>query len=434
MKMRKTLLMIIPIFSAVASYAQIPDIDVSFKKDLMAQKTKHYEQMMQCEQQKTANQEDYDVTYYGLDLTPDPTTSVLEGIAEIVGEVTGPTLDHIELNFWDGYAITDIHQSDSPGVQLQYTRGSDLLNVTLDRVYTVGESFRISIGYSGRPGDSEYYSFNFETYNNEPMIWSMSSVFRARGWWPCKDVPSDKPDSMDIRVTVPDDLIAVSNGSLQQVQTVGNQTTYWWHEKYPIATYLVSVTIHPFEMHYDDYIYNNEADTMEIQFYGFPGTYDANDRINNLVKDMLECFTELFGEYPFVDEKYAQVDFLWSGGMEHQTCTSYGRWSEGLFAHEIAHQWWGDMITCDSFHHIWLNEGFASYAEALWFEWMYPPFSASEYQMMYQLYLGPGTVYVEDPETETIFDSGLSYIKGSWILHMLRHVVGDSMFFNIRSG
>ena len=127
----------------------------------------------------------------------------------------------------------------------------------------------------------------------------------------------------------------------------------------------------------------------------------------------------MFGEYPFVDEKYAQVDFLWEGGMEHQTCTSYGTWNEGLFAHEIAHQWWGDMITCDSFHHIWLNEGFASYSEALWFEYAYPPFTASEYQMMYQLYLGPGTIFVEDPAKEDIFDSGLSYVKGSWVLHML---------------
>jgi len=170
---------------------------------------------------------------------------------------------------------------------------------------------------------------------------------------------------------------------------------------------------------------------MKIHFYSFPGNYQEYVHINGLVKNMLTCFGELFGEYPFVDEKYGQADFLWGGGMEHQTCTSYGSWNEGLFAHEIAHQWWGDMVTCESFHHIWLNEGFASYAEALWFEWAYPGYTASEYQMDYQLYLGPGTVYVEDPETEDIFDSGLSYVKGSWVLHMLRHVVGDNDFFQI---
>jgi Trp operon repressor len=413
------------------TYAQFPTIDPTFRSHMIKQKAIHYNQMIQNELQKTANQEDYDVTYYSLDLTPDPATSLLESIVEIVGEVISPTLDRVELNFWDGMSITDIHRSSAPGIQLQYSRNNDILTVHLDRVYRQGEQFRIAVVYNGRPGDSEYRSFNFDTFNNEPMIWTMSSVFRARGWWPCKDVPSDKPDSMDIRVTVPGNLIVASNGSLRQKTTTGNQTTYWWHEKYPIATYLVSVSIHPYEMHYDDYIYDNGSRTMEIQFYSFPGNYEANIRINNLVGDMLSCYSELFGEYPFVDEKYAQVDFLWGGGMEHQTCTSYGSWNEGLFAHEIAHQWWGDMITCDSFHHIWLNEGFASYSEALWFEYAYPPFTASEYQMMYQLYLGPGTVFVEDPQTENIFDSGLSYVKGSWILHMLRHVVGDVDFFNI---
>jgi len=89
------------------------------------------------------------------------------------------------------------------------------------------------------------------------------------------------------------------------------------------------------------------------------------------------------------------------------------------------------MITCDNFHHIWLNEDFASYTEAFWFEHLYPGYTASEYQMGYQLYLGPGTIYVEDPENQNIFDSGPCYRKGSWVLHMLRHITGDNMFFII---
>jgi len=263
------------------------------------------------------------------------------------------------------------------------------------------------------------------------MIWTLSSVFGARAWWPCKDVPSDKPDSMDIRVTVPSDLIVASNGLLRQTTAQNNATTYWWHEGHPIATYLVFLAIHPYEMHYDEYLYNDNADTMQIEFYSFPGNYAQYLDINQNVKNMIAVFADLFGEYPFVDEKYGQADFLWSGGMEHQTCTTYGSWNEALFVHEIAHQWWGDMNTCDSFHHIWLNEGFASYSEVFWFEHKHPGYTASEYQMDYQLYLGPGTVYVEDPENENIFDVGLSYYKGSWILHMLRHITGDEVFFNI---
>ncbi len=429
--MRSWLLLLFLFFLSSLSNAQLPKIDVSFRENMIAQKAKHYQQMMLCEQQKTANQEDYDVIYYSLDLTLDPTTSILFGTVEIVAKVTAPVLNRVELNFWEGLSLTKIHHSGAPNVNLNSEMNNDILTIDLNNVYVRGEQFGLTIIYNGRPQDSDYQSFHFDTYNNEPMIWTLSSVFGARGWWPCKDVPSDKPDSMDIRVTVPSKLIVASNGSLRKTSTVGNTTTYWWHEKYPIATYLVSLAIHPYEMHYDYYLYNTDADTMPIHFYSFPGNYDVNYRINNLVKDMIGCFSELFGEYPFVDEKYGQADFLWSGGMEHQTCTSYGRWSEMLFAHEIAHQWWGDMITCKSFHHIWLNEGFASYSEALWYEYAYPPHTASEYQMMYQLYLGPGTVYVEHPEYENIFDSGLSYVKGSWVLHMLRHIVGDDVFFNI---
>jgi len=411
--------------------AQSPKKDVEVREKLIAQKARHYQQMISCEQQKTANQEKYDIKYYSLDLIPDPTTSLLSGIVEIAGEVMAPTLDRVELNFWDGMSIMNIHHSANPGTLLDFDRQYDLLTINLDSIYVQGDQFKLTVEYNGHPQNSGYGSFTFDSYNGQPMIWTMSSVIGARAWWPCKDVPSDKPDSVDIRVTIPNDLIVASNGSLRQMNTVGNRTTYWWHEKYPVATYLVFLAIHPYEMHYDHYVYNSGADTMAIYFYSFPGNYDANFRINNLVKDMIGCFSGLFGEYPFVDEKYGQADFLWGGGMEHQTCTTYGSWNEALFAHEIAHQWWGDMITCDSFHHIWLNEGFASYSEALWFEYAYPPYTASEYQMMYQLYLGSGTVYVEHPEYENIFDSGLSYVKGSWVLHMLRHIVGDNVFFDI---
>ncbi len=407
-----------------------PQIDNSFRKTLIEQKSKHYQQLIFPDHQKTLNQNDYDINYYSLNLTPDPITQELNGIADIVGKVISSSLNNVELNFWDGMTITDIHNSDLPGIQLNYSRNNDLLNINLDREYSEGEIFKITVSYNGKPNESNFQSFNFDSHNSQPMIWTMNSSSRARGWFPCKDVPSDKADSMDIRVTVPSNLIVASNGKLMETQTQGNLTTYWWHEKYPIATYLVSLAIYPYEMHYDNYIYGSR-DTMQIQFYSFPGNFDQNRRINDLVKNMLEVFSNMFGEYPFVDEKYGQADFLWGGGMEHQTCTSYGSWNEALFAHEIAHQWWGDMITCDSFHHIWLNEGFASYSEALWFEAAYPPYTASEYQMDYQLYLGDGTVFVENPDYENIFDSGLSYVKGSWILHMLRHVVGDNAFFNI---
>jgi aminopeptidase N len=427
----QNLFLVLLILFCIPLNAQIPKFDPEFKQKLIEQKALHYQQLLQCEHQKTSNQDCYDIKYYALNLTPDPTTAVLSGVVNVMGKVLTTSLDQVELNFWGGMLIDDIYPNASPGTHLGFDRNNDILTIQLDKTYFQGETFNLEIVYHGQPQNSNYYSFSFDSYNGDPMVWTLSSVFGARAWWPCKDVPSDKPDSVDIRVTVPNNLIAVSNGALRETSTSGNYTTYWWHEGYPIATYLVFLAIHPYEVNYDDYIYHGGADTMEIHFYTFPGNYDEYAEINAKVTDILALYSSFFGEYPFVDEKYGQADFLWSGGMEHQTCTTYGRWNEGLYAHEIAHQWWGDMITCDSFHHIWLNEGFASYAEAFWFEHLYPGYTASEYQMDYQLYLGPGTIYVEDPENENIFDLGLSYDKGSWVLHMLRHITGDNTFFNI---
>jgi len=381
--------------------------------------------------QITANQEEYDITYYSLDLKPNPVTLILSGGVEVVGEVIGANLDHIELNFWTGMNIIDIHMTANPGSQLYYTHNEEILSISLDREYSQGEQFKVYIGYNGQPQNSPYSSFDFGTNNAEPMIWTLSQPYGARAWWPCKDVPSDKADSVDIRVTVPNDLIVVSNGLLREKTTQGSETMYWWHEKYPIVTYLVSLAIHPYTVYYDDYLYNDNTDTMKIHFYMFPENYEGIFSLNAQTKDMISLFADLFGEYPFIEEKYGHADFLGGGAMEHQTCSSFGFWNQWVIVHELAHQWWGDLITCNSFHHIWLNEGFATYSEALWYEYLNGPGTASYYQMTANLYLGPGTVYVEDPQNEYIFDGGLSYSKGSWVLHMLRHVVGDKTFFEI---
>jgi hypothetical protein len=387
--------------------------------------------MLQVESQILANQDEFDITYYSLNLKPNPETEVLTGSVEVVAEVSGNSLDYIDLNFWSGMNILDIHITDNPSSQLYYTHNDDILFISLDRTYLQDEEFCVTIGYNGQPQNSPYHSFDFGIKDSEPMIWTLSQPFGARAWWPCKDIPSDKADSVDIRVTVPNNLVVVSNGSLRDKTTNGNETTYWWHEEYPIVTYLVSLAIHPFIVYYDDYLYNENTDTMKIHFYMFPENYDQFSEINALTKDMISLFADLFGQYPFIKEKYAHADYLGGGAMEHQTCSSLGFWNQWVVVHELAHQWWGDLITCENYDHIWLNEGFATYCEALWYEYLNGSGTASYYQMTTNLYLGEGTVIVEDPENENIFHAGLSYSKGSWVLHMLRHIVGDETFFDI---
>jgi aminopeptidase N len=234
---------------------------------------------------------------------------------------------------------------------------------------------------------------------------------------------------MDIRVTVPSNLIVAANGSLESTIDNGNGTrTFHWHSSYPIVPYLVSLAIHPYAVNSDWYTPMAGGDPMEVRFYVYPDDVGNAAENNAKVVGMLEAFAPVFGEYPFITEKYGHAQFPWGGGMEHQTCTSIGGWWESIIAHELSHQWWGDMITCADFGHIWLNEGFASWSEAVYYESIGGPEAYRQY-MDGMAYFGPGTVFVENPLSDNIFDGNLSYDKGAWLVHMLRGVLGDEDFF-----
>jgi aminopeptidase N len=400
---------------------------VDFRRDLARQKAGRFAGLHAATVSQTENQTQYDVTHYDIDLTIDHVAQTVAGAVTITGMVLSSTLDEVDLDLASTLTVSRVDGESAP--LLSFTHASDLLTVTLPSSLYQGETFSLTVQYSGPP-DYSYGAFGFDSFGGLPMIWSLSEPFGARSWWPCKDVPSDKANSVDLHITVDPSLIVASNGTLVGVVNNATTKTYNWHEGYPISTYLVSVAIHPYTTFSDWYRYS-PADSMEVQFYVYPSHYTTVQATYALTVDMIAAFAELFGEYPFLDEKYGHAEFTWGGGMEHQTITSLGGWSEYLIAHELSHQWWGDMITCDDFHHIWLNEGFATYAEALWSEYRYG-MARYHSDMKAAAYFGPGTIYVDDTsDWNRIFDAGLSYNKGSWVLHMLRHVVGDSTFFHI---
>lgn len=435
--MKKKFLLALSIILLFNVIAQTNDIAAKrAKKDNYAkQKENLFKGLYEANLQETDNQSQYDAVYYSLDLDINPGNNILSGTVEMVGKVIGASLDKVDINFWEGMTITDIHISSDTLSQLSYSLADDVISVTLDKNYFKGELFRISISYSGNPsvapGFFGYSAFNFDSHEGKNLIWTISEPSGARTWWPCKDIPSDKADSVDIRVTVPSNLIVASNGLLREKTVIGDKTTYWWHEQYPITTYLVALAIYEYEVNLDHYVYNDGADSMQIQFYSFPGNYSKYAEINAKVKDMITVFSELFGQYPFIKEKYGHADFNFHGGaMEHQTCSGFGAWNEGIYAHELAHQWWGDLVTVESWNHIWLAEGLADYSEALWEEKAYGN-APGKYMKYYQSYYGPGTIYVEEPLTDNIFEVNLSYKKASWVFHMLRKVVGEEKFWEI---
>jgi aminopeptidase N len=272
--------------------------------------------------------------------------------------------------------------------------------------------------------------------DHQPIIWTLSEPFGASSWWPCKDDPGDKADSVRLEITVPRGLIAASNGLLIDTLTnTDNTITYIWVTKYPISTYLVSLAISNY-IRFDD-TYSGGGTDMPLTYFVYPELYTDALQDFGVTVDMIGFFSSVFGEYPFIGEKYGMAVFPWGGGMEHQTLTSYGaalvrgdNRYDYINAHELAHQWFGDLITMRFWSHIWLNEGFASYAEALWYEHLggkqaYLNYMQSQYRPNFR-----GSLFVTDSTNSSALFSGTVYDKGSWVLHMLRGVLGDSVFFD----
>lgn len=378
---------------------------------------------------QTEAQSDYDAIFYDIDLKIDPVTETISGMVGVQGKSLIASLNAVELDLYSGLNVESVKNDQD--VELNYTHNSNLLTVTLDNPAINGNIFNIIIAYNGKPQSTGFGSFGFNEHSGEPMIWSLSEPYGARDWWPCKDTPLDKADSVNISLKVPIGLIAASNGKLVDTERNGEWTTYHWEERYPIATYLVSIAIHPYTVFYDWYV--TPTDSMRLEYYVFPDRYEDVQYTYGLTKDMIGAMAQRFGEYPFINEKYGHAEFIWGGGMEHQTLTSLGRYNEGLIAHELGHQWWGDMVTCANFHDIWLNEGFATYSEALWYEIRDNDIQSLHDQMeSNKNWYGfrSGSIYVEDTTSVgSIFNGPLSYAKASWVVHMLRHVVGDSAFF-----
>ncbi len=375
----------------------------------------------------TPNQQAWDVTAYDLDLAPDLSTKVLTGSARIRATVVAGPLLALELDLGDPMVVDSVKVG---GTAVPFGRGVDQLVVTLDRAWLTGESLDLTVWYHGTPGAGAFGSaFAFTTKNTLPMVWTLSEPYGAREWWPCKDHPEDKADSASVRVTVPTGMKTVSNGVLVDSSDDGAQAITRWVERHPIATYLVSVTSHPYKVSTDWYV-TAGGDSMPVGAWISPPDSAAAAPVRAKVKGAIAAFAARFGEYPFLDEKYGEAQFSWGGGMEHQTITSLGSvTSEYLMVHELAHQWWGDWVTCRDFTHLWLNEGFATWSEALWAE-AQSGMAAYHAEMAGTRYFGSGTIIVPgDATISRMFSGSLTYNKASWVPHMLRHVLGDTLFF-----
>jgi len=400
---------------------------ISIDKDIYCSRNQTVARWLSGNTTVTENQQKIDITYYNIDLEIDLVLEEIYGSVVVNGSVGLDQPDSIELDFSNDMSVDSIKFNDQAW---DFLHQDNILSIPPPYSDAIdGYDFSFEIFYHGHPTSTGFGSFNFDEYAEIDHVWTLSEPYGSRDWWPCKDDPSDKADSVDIIITVPDEQIAVSNGILLDVEDLGDgRKKYHWSERYPICTYLVSVTTYPYTVWYDQYI-GLEGDTLPLEYYVYPDHYNLVYDNYMLTNDMMRVFAEKFGEYPFMNEKYGHVEFGRGGGMEHQTITSLGGYSQWLIAHELGHQWWGDLVTCASFHHIWLNEGFARFSEALWEEANNGPNAYRQYWQSHAYY-GPGTIYVEEPNTASqIFNGNLTYNKAGWVVHMLRGVMGDSLFF-----
>ena len=378
-----------------------------------------------------------DVTYYGLDLRLSTAPNNLRGAVTISLKASVPTLSQFYLDFNTALKVDSVTSSTPGPRRLTFTHASNRLTITLPQTLAGGQTGRVTVFYQGLPASADG-AFVFTTHGPggtaNPLIYTLSEPYGASDWFPCKDTPADKADSSAVSITAPPLFVSTSNGLLQGVTSNADGTrTYRWKNSYPIAQYLISIACSNYEQ-YDTPAFTHGGRTMPVVHYLFPeiatSVKPAVDETNN----MLRVFSDLFGTYPFIREKYGHVGFGFNGGMEHQTLSSMGSraFTREIIAHELGHQWFGDKITCRNWQNIWLNEGFASYTEALYLENINGGTNYRSYMnnFMAQARSAVGTLYVQNVSSiNQIFSSNRSYAKGATVLHMLRGVLGDTDFF-----
>ena len=371
----------------------------------------------------------YDVKFYLMFMLVDVNTQIISGRVEMTSTATQDNVTYCEIDFYSNMTVDSIQVG---GTTATYTRTGNVVKVNLPSPVNTGGVFKITTYFRGHPIEGGFQAFSFDTYAGNPVVTTLSEPYLARTWWPCKDYPDDKADSMDIIIVYPSNLFCSSNGIMVGDIDLGNGTreTYW-KVRYPITTYLVSLAMSNYS-HWREWFNYTASDSMPVDYWVYPSQFGAAQTGYAPTVPMLDTLSRIFGLYPFINEKYGMSMFNWGGAMEHQTNTSImnNTFGQGIIVHEMGHQWWGDMITCRDWHHIWLNEGFATYTEALWYESL-GGFNDLRSYMNGMRYTSGGTVYCSDTTgVWTIFSSRV-YDKGAWVLHMLRGVVGDTAFFDI---
>jgi aminopeptidase N len=434
--MHKYLIILLLSLILTLSASEIPDFEYIVQKQHEAARIKaeSYSRWMDNLQEDMRNMDCYDVRYYSIDIDVDFDLHYVEGIVISHLEILDDNVSLVSFNFTTDLDVDDIIMNST---SLSFTHTDDLIEIDLGTSYNIGDIIELEVQYSGNPQNRLNDGMKFQEHAGVPIVFTMVSPKGARKWWPCKDTPADKPDSLDISITYPSQYISASNGTLTEVINNGNGTnTASWHEAYPVCTYLTSFAVTNYQTYSFNWEYNNT--NMIVDNFVYPEQYDMSVALYSLCEDMLTFYSDTYGEYPFITEKYghATCTNLGALAMEHQTVTSFDSGyisdpaAEYTVAHELAHHWAGDALSIGGWDHVWLKEGFASYSEALWAEHLFGFEGLQAYMEAEDTGSQLDECLYRDPEGGGghIFNIVI-YVKGSWTVHMLRGLLGDDDFY-----
>jgi aminopeptidase N len=383
----------------------------------------------------------YDVRHYDLAVEVDPAEQRIKGHSTASVVALEP-LEVFEINLDNRFEVVSV-KSDNTVCAFRHADG--LIAVDPREPWQVGERHEVTITYGGRPKvalrppwiDGFVWS---ETPSGAPWIGVTGQLDSGDTWWPCKDHPSDEPEEgMDIELTVPSELVGLSNGrQIDEIDNGDGTVTSTWRVSYPINNYLVTVNIAPYVRIEERYHGVDGALDEPLVFWVVP-EYEQYARATwRQMPRILEVLGRRFGEYPFFEDKFAVAHAPYYG-MEHQTVVAYGALFtdnefgfDDLLLHEVAHEWWGNKISVSDWADFWIHEGFATYAEALYVLDTLGESRYLDYMARLRQRIDDRHPVVRGKEL-TSFQaySGDIYFKGAWVLHSLRWLLGDEDFFTV---
>lgn len=373
----------------------------------------------------------YDVKYHRFEWKVDPSVRRISGAVTTYFKAIS-TLSEIGFDLDDALKVDSVIHRRAKATFSQV--GDKTVKITPNAPIAAGALDSVTVYYAGVPPSNGFGAYEQRIRNNTAAeTWTLSEPYGGRDWWPGKMDLTDKIDSIDVFVTTPPQYRVASNGLLvDEVQLNANNKVYHWKHRYPIANYLVCMAVTNFDQ-YIDKAPLSRGDTMNLLNYVYPEKKAESQLWSWKCANAMRLYDSLFIEYPFKKEKYGHAMFGWGGGMEHQTMSFMVNITDaGLMAHELAHQWFGDRVTCGSWSDIWLNESFATYLTGLYYQFVEPLYWRNWRTSTLGSATAPtsGSVFCTDTTSvDRIFNGNLSYNKGAYVLHTLRWKVGDTAFF-----